>query len=106
MLFQRLTFQDPPAAEMLNRMQDGVAASFRAVAASLLLGVTRTTVAALNNSTDTQVFHGLGRIPKGYIAVGSNVAATPYDGALASSNPRLYLTLRASATANMTLVFF
>jgi hypothetical protein len=53
---------------------------------------------------DTQVVHGLNRIPVGYIVCKANAPLSVYDGSRASDNNNIYLRSSAVGTANI-LVF-
>ncbi len=55
-------------------------------------------------NTNTQVSHGLGRAPQGYIQVGSNAATMIYDGTSANSDS--VLNLRSSAIAVVQVMVF
>lgn len=55
--------------------------------------------------TDTQVSHGLGRKPRGYLVVGQTASASLFDGT-ASDEPETFVNLKASAAASFNLIFF
>lgn len=88
----------------LDRVQERIGDAFDKVARNFI-DVSHTVQVALNNASDTQVFHGLGRVPRGWIVVWATAAASPYEGA-ASTNYASFVNLRASAAATLTLVFF
>lgn len=50
---------------------------------------------------ETAVIHGLGRVPTGYIQVGSSAALTVYDGASANTSSLLYLRASALGTGRV-----
>lgn len=60
------------------------------------------TVTISQANTDTAVIHGLGRVPSGYIILGSTAATQVYDGAGANTAQLLYL--RASAVAQVRIL--
>ncbi len=53
---------------------------------------------------DTASAHGLGRVPSGYIVLGSSAATQVYDGASANTAQLLYL--RASAASTVKVMVF
>lgn len=55
--------------------------------------------------TDTPCFHGLGRPPKGWIIVRRSALATDCEGAT-STNPSLFVNLKASLQFTATILFF
>lgn len=55
------------------------------------------------SNTDTTVGHGLGRVPQGYILVGSSSAMSVYNG---SGNTASQVTLRSSATGTASVLLF
>lgn len=55
--------------------------------------------------TDTPVFHGLGRPPRGWIIVRRSALATDCEGAT-STKPALFVNLKASAQFVATILFF
>lgn len=55
-------------------------------------------------NTDTAIAHGLGRVPVGYLKIGSSVAMTIYDGQTNDTSILLYLKSDAIGTAQL-LVF-
>jgi len=52
-------------------------------------------------SVDTAFIHGLGRVPQGYIVVGSTAAMSVYDGSGAGTESLLYLRSSAAGTARI-----
>jgi len=58
------------------------------------------------NTTDTAVYHGLGRAPKGYVLVKSPSDIRIFDGATPSTQPNQWITLRASSAAVLTVLVF
>lgn len=55
-------------------------------------------------NTETQVAHGLQKVPTGYMLCGSNVSTTLYDGT--SSWTKTHLYLKSSAIANVKVLIF
>jgi hypothetical protein len=55
-------------------------------------------------NTDVATIHGLGRVPTGYIVIGSSAATSVYDGASANTASLLYL--RASAATTVKVLVF
>lgn len=55
-------------------------------------------------NTDTAISHGLGRVPAGYLVLGSSAAMQVYDGVTDDSNLLAYLRSSAVGTAN--ILFF
>ena len=62
------------------------------------------TVTFSTANVDVATIHGLGRVPGGYLQVGSNAASIAYDGASANSSSLLYL--RASAAAQIRILVY
>lgn len=56
-------------------------------------------------ATDTPVFHGLGRPPKGWIIVRRSALATDCEGAT-STAPALFVNLKANTPFTATILFF
>lgn len=54
--------------------------------------------------TNVATFHGLGRVPTGYIVIGRSAAASIYNGSSANTSSLLYL--RASAAATCRVMVF
>jgi len=59
--------------------------------------------ATLKNGTQVQIAHNLGRAPKGYILVGSNVSVNVYNTKLSDSS---FIYPIGNAVANVTLLVF
>lgn len=55
-------------------------------------------------NVDQAAIHGLGRVPTGYIVIGTTTALNVYDGASTSTSQVLYL--RSSATGTARLVVY
>jgi hypothetical protein len=88
----------------LGRVQDLIERAFDSVDGDALLAE-HTVVNQVLRVTDTPVFHGLGRPARGWIVTRSNALAT-YAEITPSTNPSLFVNLRASATATVTLLFY
>ena len=56
-------------------------------------------------TSDTPVFHGMGRPPKGWIIVRRSALATDCEGAT-STNPSQFVNLKASVQFTATILFF
>lgn len=57
--------------------------------------------------TDTRVYHGMGRVPIGYIGIRSDTPTTLYDGVVAETiDPANYISLRCSTAATVTILIF
>lgn len=55
-------------------------------------------------NTEQAISHGLGRVPAGYICIGSAAATTLYDGSSANTSSLLYLRATVATSARI-LVF-
>lgn len=55
-------------------------------------------------NTDKKISHTLGKIPVGYLLIGSTVAASLYTGTVAATSS--VITLKSSAVANTTILLF
>lgn len=64
--------------------------------------IVSTSFAGVN--TDTQLVHGLNRLPIGYVVTKASAPLNVYDGTRASDNNNIYLRSNAVGTANI-LVF-
>lgn len=56
-------------------------------------------------TSDSRVYHGLGRTPKGWFVVKRNAGADVFE-VTASDDPNEYINLRGSASVTVTLLFF
>jgi hypothetical protein len=89
--------------ETLNRIQQSIAEVVDPLSAAPFASTVTKTV--LIGTTDTQVHHGLGAPPTGYLVVRQDALATIAEVTV-SPNPRKYLLLRASAPVTATLIIF
>lgn len=55
-------------------------------------------------STDTIVAHNLGRVPQGYISLGTTVTMNVYDGAIGWTTSAISLRSTAIGTARLILI--
>ena len=86
-----------------NQLQNNVAEFLNQVTSkSILDGRILENVAV--STTATEIAHGLGRKPLGYIIVKSNAHVTIYD--TTSTTPTVTIKLTASATATINLWIF
>lgn len=89
----------------LNRIQDNLVAEFSRQslftfeAAVLVQDVVLTTA-------DADVPHGLGQLVRGYIITKRSADATVFDGAVAATDPQKFISLTASATVTVDILFF
>jgi len=65
---------------------------------------TEVTVYFQRSDTEQAVFHGLGRLPNGYIKVGSSVDFGLYDGNQATTSSVIWL--RASQVGTAKILFY
>ncbi len=90
--------------ETLNRVQDRIKVVTDALVANQLLEGRLVTV-TLTAGAFTQVTHGLGRQPQGYIVVRRNANAVVWDQPN-STDANAFLYLQPSATVTATLWVF
>lgn len=89
----------------LGRVQDLLEKAFDKIEALAFGLIPLATNVAIGGS-DTPVFHGLGRPPRGYIVVGNPTGAVVFDGKT-STNPALFVNLKASVGGGKySLLFF
>lgn len=88
----------------LDRVQERVSDAFSKVS-RLFVDTTHIISVQLNNATDTVVYHGLSKPPRGWIVCWANAAASIYEGAQSTSYSTS-VNLRASATVTVSLLFF
>ncbi len=69
-----------------------------------ILARKRVTVAL--TSTDSEVYHGLGKVPRGYLCSGNDAGGVVYDGSSVSSTPNSHISLRSTVDGNYTLIIF
>jgi len=62
------------------------------------------TITFSSANVEVATIHGLGRVPSGYIVLGSTAATSVYDGASANTSSLLYL--RSSAVAQARVLVF
>ncbi len=55
-------------------------------------------------NVDVASLHGLGRVPSGYIVLGSSAATSVYDGASANTSSILYLRASVAATVKVLVI--
>lgn len=90
----------------VQKVQDNVAIVFSDLAKIPLLSGT-IVQATLNNTTDTNVEHGLGRNPIGYFAIGCNPpGASIYESSTPNTLKSKFLLLRATATTTLNIWIF
>ncbi len=56
-------------------------------------------------TTDTRINHGLSRVPRGYLVMKASAPVFVGDGS-ASTNPTLYINVKASSAATVSLLVF
>lgn len=61
------------------------------------------TVAFASANADTQIPHGLARVPDGYFQVGADTAMSLYDGTVANNSQNAYLRASSAGTARIFL---
>ena len=61
------------------------------------------TVNFLASNSDTQIAHGLGYVPTGYIVVGQSATGTVYDGSQAKTNRDIWLKCTAAITVKLLI---
>lgn len=100
-----MKFFDALTTNDLARVQDLIEKAFDKVADSVPL--TENVVADVSiRTTDTPVFHGLGRPIRGWIVVRSNKISAYCEGT-ASTSPSQFINLKANgANVVVTLLFF
>lgn len=91
----------------IDRALDVIESALRRLAAAVLIDAVVLPPTAIN-TTDTRVFHGLGRPPVGYLVVKNpGVAIVVADGLVPeAADPANFLTLRCSFPATVTLLVF
>lgn len=57
-------------------------------------------------TTDTKLYHGLGRQPRGYFIVKAPADVRLFDGATPSPSPGQWITVRASSAQQLTVAVF
>jgi hypothetical protein len=97
-------FFEPLQSDDLARVQDLIDKGFDKVEDGALLAANVVANVAIR-VVDTPVFHGLGRPIRGYLVVRSNALATTCEGAT-STNPSLFVNIKASVAVTATLLFF
>lgn len=88
--------------EVLNRFQDSLAATIRDIEQEPLAGARRLARVAIGTSS-TAVYHGLGRVPVGWVVCRRSVNTTIYESGTAT-DAVLYLIAGSAATIDL-LVF-
>lgn len=90
--------------QLLSRLQDNIVAALLPLEGSPLYRVVVVRDVAIGTSS-TEIAHGLGYMPTGYIVVKRSANATVYDGA-AHSTPSMFINLTASSAVTVTLLVF
>lgn len=110
--YQALRFTDglPPDARQISRLQDAAKNTLDSILQSPVLDcrIASVTVSnAVSAGTDFQVTHGLGKTPKGIVALVSNVAGVVTNSPTSNPLPSSVAILRSSAPipAGSTLSF-
>lgn len=89
----------------LLAVQDNIASIVDQVVAVPIIDGVLTDAVAIGTG-DTYVAHGLGRVPRGFIAVAPNANATIYTSPTVNTNVDRMLCLRASAAVTSRLWVF
>lgn len=93
--FQKIHTGDRVLDKVQSNVEDAIA---QAIKAPLLNGTLLTDVAV--STSETTVYHRLGRLPVGFFVVGNNAAAIVYSSS-ASDETGLYLRGSAACTVNL-----
>lgn len=96
------TGRSPGGSTILDRLIDAIAKAFRKVDANPFVEA-RILAPQTIGITDTPVYHGLGRVPRGYFLVKAPSDLRIFDGVTPSKTPSATITLRLSAAAQVTV---
>lgn len=91
--------------EDVNRIQDDLVTEFARILPFTFEGPTLVKAVVLSIN-DTDVPHGLGRLPRGYIISKLNVSAIVFDGDESATSPKKFISLQATTAVTVDIIFF